>query len=159
MPVETSCTNCGKKFKVRDEVIGKKVRCSGCKEPFVAEAPLAVVDAPVSYDIPDEPIVDQAAPPPPSVRKAKSSAPRAKPILTNRPSQKFSSGGSSGAGTGVAMRIGVGFTILGAGGLILPLMGRQFTLFSNLPPEKQAVAAVIVLVIGIVSLIIGISNR
>ena len=158
MPVETSCTNCGKKFKVRDEVIGKKVRCSGCKQPFVAEAPLEVAEAPVNYDIPDEPVVDQAAPPP-SVRKVKSSASRAKPILTNRPSQKFSSGDSGGGGTGVAMRIGVGFTILGAGGLILPSMGRQFTLFSNLPPENQAVAAAIFLVIGIVCLIIGISNR
>src|SRR5262245_7460312 len=32
MPVIISCPDCGRKVRVQDEQLGKKVRCPGCKE-------------------------------------------------------------------------------------------------------------------------------
>jgi hypothetical protein len=37
-PVQIACPECGKKVKVRAEVLGKKVRCKECEEIFVAKA-------------------------------------------------------------------------------------------------------------------------
>jgi predicted Zn finger-like uncharacterized protein len=36
MPVIISCPDCGRKVRVQDEQLGKKVRCPGCKEVFTA---------------------------------------------------------------------------------------------------------------------------
>ncbi len=36
--LEIACTLCGKRYKVKDEVLGKQVRCAGCKTEFVAQA-------------------------------------------------------------------------------------------------------------------------
>ena len=36
--VEIACTLCGKRYKVKDEVLGRQVRCAGCKTEFVAQA-------------------------------------------------------------------------------------------------------------------------
>src|SRR5260370_24688329 len=34
---------CGKVFKVRDESVGKRVRCPGCEEPLLVEVPAATI--------------------------------------------------------------------------------------------------------------------
>ena len=39
MPTVVECPSCGKKLKVPDEYIGKKVRCSDCNGTFVSEKP------------------------------------------------------------------------------------------------------------------------
>lgn len=36
--LEIACTLCGKRYKVKDEVLGRQVRCAGCKTEFVAQA-------------------------------------------------------------------------------------------------------------------------
>jgi hypothetical protein len=41
MPVVTSCPDCARKLRVPDELLGKKVRCPGCKVVFVASADAA----------------------------------------------------------------------------------------------------------------------
>ncbi|HEV3143180.1 MAG TPA: hypothetical protein VGZ47_04775, partial [Gemmataceae bacterium] len=41
MPTVVECPSCGKKLKVPDEYIGKKVRCSDCNGTFVSEKPPA----------------------------------------------------------------------------------------------------------------------
>lgn len=38
MAVVVQCTNCGKKLKMKQPAPGKKLRCPGCKEPFVPKA-------------------------------------------------------------------------------------------------------------------------
>jgi hypothetical protein len=38
MPVITSCPDCGRKLRVPDDLLGRKVRCPGCKIPFTANA-------------------------------------------------------------------------------------------------------------------------
>jgi dienelactone hydrolase len=38
MPIRTDCSSCGKKLKVRDELIGKKIKCPGCGMVFLAQA-------------------------------------------------------------------------------------------------------------------------
>src|SRR5271165_7143472 len=58
MPVITSCPDCGRKLRVPDQLIGKLVRCPGCKVAFKAAAdagqanvePAATTRAPVSSD-------------------------------------------------------------------------------------------------------------
>jgi predicted Zn finger-like uncharacterized protein len=37
MPIIIRCPDCGNQLRVRDEQLGKKVRCPGCKEVFTAE--------------------------------------------------------------------------------------------------------------------------
>lgn len=38
MPVAIHCPDCGRKLKVPDDVLGKKIRCPACKSPFIASA-------------------------------------------------------------------------------------------------------------------------
>jgi hypothetical protein len=38
MPLRTACSSCGKKLQVRDELLGKKVKCPACATVFVADA-------------------------------------------------------------------------------------------------------------------------
>src|SRR5260370_30925975 len=37
--VTVSCPECDKKIKVPEDALGKKIRCKGCDEVFVAKAP------------------------------------------------------------------------------------------------------------------------
>src|SRR5215510_11673694 len=36
MAISVVCDNCGKRLNVKDELVGKKVKCPGCKNPFTA---------------------------------------------------------------------------------------------------------------------------
>jgi hypothetical protein len=56
MPEVTCCPECGKKLRVPDDLIGKKVRCPGCSLMFFAE-----IDAPADDEPEPEPA--RAAPP------------------------------------------------------------------------------------------------
>jgi predicted Zn finger-like uncharacterized protein len=47
MPVSVSCPSCERKLRVPDELLGKRVKCPGCKNTFTAEDPDAVVDVDV----------------------------------------------------------------------------------------------------------------
>lgn len=38
MPLQISCNSCGAAFKVREDLVGKKVRCPKCKEPVLVTA-------------------------------------------------------------------------------------------------------------------------
>lgn len=38
MAIEFRCEKCQKKFKVKDELAGKKIKCPGCKEPTTVPA-------------------------------------------------------------------------------------------------------------------------
>lgn len=59
MPVITSCPDCGRQLRVPDDLIGKKVKCPGCKTLFTASSD-------------EEPL--EEVPPPPPVRSRPSSA-------------------------------------------------------------------------------------
>ncbi len=41
-PVDSSCPKCGAISKLKLSMIGKRVRCGRCKEPYEVEAPLQV---------------------------------------------------------------------------------------------------------------------
>jgi len=41
MPLNIACSQCGKKYQVADQVVGKQVRCQGCGTIFVAAQPPA----------------------------------------------------------------------------------------------------------------------
>ena len=38
MPTVVACPSCQKQLKVPDELLGRKVKCPGCKETFMAQA-------------------------------------------------------------------------------------------------------------------------
>lgn len=65
MPPKTVCPNCGAAYALRDEMIGKKVRCKKCEQAFVAEArPGPSSDGvraqpPPAESIPVVPVVDE----------------------------------------------------------------------------------------------------
>ncbi len=61
MPTVISCPSCSKQLKVPDELIGRSVKCPGCKETFTAKA--ASKSAPVEEEIVEKPR-KKAAPPP-----------------------------------------------------------------------------------------------
>src|SRR5262249_51769718 len=44
MAVGITCPSCGKSIKVPENVLGKKIRCTGCKEVFQAQADEDVVE-------------------------------------------------------------------------------------------------------------------
>jgi predicted Zn finger-like uncharacterized protein len=56
MPIVIRCPDCGRQVRVRDEQLGKKVRCPGCKEVFNAEddAPARARGGVDDYEILDE---------------------------------------------------------------------------------------------------------
>src|SRR5438132_12093247 len=39
VPIAVTCTGCGKELRVKDEFIGKRLKCSQCGVTFTAEAP------------------------------------------------------------------------------------------------------------------------
>jgi predicted Zn finger-like uncharacterized protein len=61
MPSVIACPSCQKQLKVPDELIGRNVKCPGCKETFTAQ--LASKSAPPQEEIVERPS-KRAAPPP-----------------------------------------------------------------------------------------------
>ena len=45
MSIVAQCTNCGKKYKVADDAVGKQVRCQACQTTFTVAAAKAAVAA------------------------------------------------------------------------------------------------------------------
>lgn len=60
MPQSIACPSCGKKVRVPDERVGKRVKCPACGEPFVA-TPMAAGSDPALEPLPAEPIEDEPA--------------------------------------------------------------------------------------------------
>src|SRR6266478_5869515 len=63
MPSIISCPSCQKQLKVPDELIGKSVKCPGCKETFTAQTMSKSSPAPAREDVMEKPR-KKAAPPP-----------------------------------------------------------------------------------------------
>lgn len=58
MPIRTECTSCQKKLQVRDDLVGKKVKCPGCGTAFVVAASPAAADK-----VAAKPMAKKAPPP------------------------------------------------------------------------------------------------
>jgi predicted Zn finger-like uncharacterized protein len=61
MPTVIACPSCQKQLKVPDELIGRPVKCPGCKETFTAQLPST--PAPAQEEVVEKPR-KKAAPPP-----------------------------------------------------------------------------------------------
>jgi predicted Zn finger-like uncharacterized protein len=61
MPSVISCPSCQKQLKVPDELIGRAVKCPGCKETFTAQ--IGSPSAPVQEEIAEKPRKRPAPPP------------------------------------------------------------------------------------------------
>jgi hypothetical protein len=44
MPIQTNCPDCGNAATVPDNLLGKRVRCPSCKQPFTVKAPEPLAD-------------------------------------------------------------------------------------------------------------------
>lgn len=66
MPFELACPHCHRSIKARDEHVGKRLACPGCKQPFLVERPIEeddlyeISELPASPALPD-PIQDLGA--------------------------------------------------------------------------------------------------
>jgi predicted Zn finger-like uncharacterized protein len=85
MPVITSCPDCSRKLRVPDELLGKKVRCPGCKVVFTAAADSAGAPAPPAAP----PAPRQAAPPPPRPAAPPPAPRKSAPPPEERPDERF----------------------------------------------------------------------
>ncbi len=50
MPVNISCPHCQKALQLQETLMGKKVRCPGCKEVFTATPPEEQIQAADEYE-------------------------------------------------------------------------------------------------------------
>jgi hypothetical protein len=62
MPITATCGKCGKGLKVRDELIGKNIRCPGCGNSFKAEASSVMPAASLSSASKVDPKAKKSAP-------------------------------------------------------------------------------------------------
>jgi hypothetical protein len=87
MPILINCPSCGRKLRVPDELLGKKVRCPGCQTMFAgtpepaAPVPAAATTAPAD---PPAPAVPPPAPAAPTLNLSLDDkpAPRPRPLAT-----------------------------------------------------------------------------
>ena len=135
MPASFSCPHCGKRFSFKPEMVGKRVRCSGCKEPFTVEM--------------DEDLMPAAPVPRVAVPAAAPVPPRAVSRPTVRaggfppPRSRAASNDSSGTSGGM-FKIGVMMIVVGVLGLVLPFIGLQIKALNKLPdPAAGAVGCMI----------------
>jgi predicted Zn finger-like uncharacterized protein len=94
MPTVISCPSCQKQLKVPDELIGRQVKCPGCKETFTAQAgapPAAVQEEP------EPPPRRRPAPPPEEEEEAPRRPARraAQDEEEEHPSRRRRSGGAA----------------------------------------------------------------
>lgn len=88
MPFETDCPDCGRLFKLKDELLGKKFKCSDCGSVVVAKAILPAV--------PVEPATEDSPPPrkktsrPTSPSRQKNQKKTSAPNSARRPSRTAS---------------------------------------------------------------------
>ena len=86
MPILVECA-CGKSFRVKDELAGRKGRCPGCKEPLLVPRPAADPEAEALELIlmEDDPPKRAAPPPLPVETSVQREAPRPMPKAASRP--------------------------------------------------------------------------
>lgn len=75
MPIRTECSSCGKKLRIRDEYMGRKVKCPACGNTFLAEA------------VEESTAITAEAPPSAPAKKAKDKV-AAKPMTKKPPPEE-----------------------------------------------------------------------
>lgn len=112
------CPTCGKRFSAPAEVLGRRVRCRACNEPFVDEPDeelelAAVVPAPAQVGMRPPPLPREAIATPKS--SAWASAWARVPTDVERDSMQS-----------MAYVIGIRLIVMGVLTLLLPLVGLQY---------------------------------
>lgn len=87
MAIETQCPKCRKRYRVKDELAGRKIKCKQCGGPIKVEVPQAVPDDEWGDEGYDEEI-PAAAPPPPRRKKGTGKKPAKKSAGKARSSSK-----------------------------------------------------------------------
>ena len=121
MSANIVCPTCGKQFRLKEELLGRKVRCTACKESFIAEAEIELAPAP---DFHDE--TPRYATPSP--------VPRSSQLTTRQQSEL------EAALKAIASRAGWQFALLGVLGLGLPYLGLQLRILHGMGAATPTVA-------------------
>lgn len=120
-----SCPSCGKRFRFRPELVGKRVTCPDCAGSFVVSAPA------------DEPTLDDG------VGASSGAFPPSSVSHRSRQPAPEPSGWDS-----FRIRMAVGLGAFGIGALVLPLFGLQFRKLGKLSPEGAQAAGISMLVLS-----------
>jgi predicted Zn finger-like uncharacterized protein len=140
LPISLSCPHCDARLKIKDEsLLGSTVKCPKCRERFIAEEPLEVVDKP---ELDDDEFEDDR--PLPSLASSRRTAKRAQPNSAGTKTFRPPTNRGSGSGRQTKQRR---LLIALAGGAIaalacllvagvLLLRGRSETPARFEPPEK-----------------------
>jgi hypothetical protein len=124
MAQSISCPSCGKRFVPKPQLVGKRVKCTACAEPFTVQ-PL------------DERVGTPAAP-------VAASVPARFALPSRRSARAAASEGGGGARG--AYFLGVAMMVMGVLALILPFFGLQFRAILESKADSTGVA--IGLIIG-----------
>src|SRR5688500_2464487 len=130
MPFPVVCPSCNKRFVVRPELRGRRVKCTGCGTPFEVPRPKNAPPPPPALDDLEivEPSYDVAVEPAPARRRSAAPAP---PPPTPSPVQSAARPAPRSAPPGwtpwqrLICRTGWQIVIFGAVSLVLPLCGVQ----------------------------------
>lgn len=119
MSVIVACHECGKKFQVRDDKLGKNIKCSGCGAVIHTHAPDAAESD--SGDPWDHAPAEEPSLPPPALPPRLHSRPAAPKHKKAAVKERSSSGGGSGILKGVLISLGSFLVIsaLSCGGCLL----------------------------------------
>lgn len=137
MSTKVSCPTCGRQFRLRDEIVGRKVRCTGCKEPFTAEAEIELAPEPVDYSEPEVQPTSMARP-----GANRLLQPAKRPVMSRADTEADAQLQLK------STRIGRNLLIVGVLGLIYPLFGRQHWMFTGMGAGAGIVAGIFILVGG-----------
>lgn len=112
MPLQVACPHCQKKYNVPEKILGRKVKCKSCGQPFEAKLPdddvLEVVDDFDDFD--DEPQQDEPRRAP--VRSRRPSSAGKRPSQSRSPKKKKVAEPEPKSKAGLLIGIGVGVVVL-----------------------------------------------
>lgn len=149
------CPHCGKRFAARAEMLGRRVRCSRCNEPFTAEAEEELEFAPDPT-----PTTLSPPPPPPPASVPRPAVAPARGIVGSFAGRTAAVASSRGRSSGTyderqtpLFRLGLRLLVLGGLALLLPVFGLQLRMAALLGTTGGVVAAVLLPLGGIFCLL------
>ena len=151
MPVPVVCPSCNKRFVVRPELAGRRVKCTGCGSAFEVPRPK---DAPPPLDDLEvvEPSYDVAVAPAPAPRRGGAAAPPSPPPSAPMPAYAAPRPTPRAAPAEwtpwqrLIFRTGWQVMLFGAVSLVLPLFGLQFRKLQKAGVNSAAVGVGLIVV-------------
>ena len=133
MAIETQCPGCRKRYRVKDELAGRKIKCKQCGKPIKVEDPLAMQDDEWAGDYGDDGYGEDPAYAEPARPKKKGSVKKKKKAATK-----------SASSTKAAWKLPVG--ILGIAGGIGLLVFSIYGISNGIRKSFRALGGAVVMI-------------